>query len=930
MPPTIGERALSGCFWGLLSAVSLVLGALIGIHKKPSQFTNACMMAFGGGALIEALTIELFGNIINEQAHYGPAVTLVALGAAISGGVFFTGLNRLLNSHGGFLRKKAYLKDGIKKLRVLAHRRLIARLELVPFLHHLSPSDLDELSHTMKRVSLRAGQTLYTRSDATHAPLYFLLTGAIKVAVHDFDQRRRATSTTENFVLTRDATFGDIGLLTGISAASEAVALRPTKVLRIQGPALHRWLSTHPDAQQHLAEMAARHLRETGLFAAVPPSAIGKLQHAMHSSTHAAGTVLLERIDESSPVFVIVAGEVTVACGEHFDETEGFRCNDILGLHHLVLGRAVAARATTREATTVLRIEREALESAMGMSNVSAPDGSSAAPPQLSSHPQLHAFLRDQRARAANVTPAQERRLVLSRGALETSLRLQQLVEEFDALNSAPDAAPVVKRPPSPGLPIVLPSPRACPAIAAKAASASKAAAAPPVPRTAESARGASSELARATDSEASPSGSSSFAKGPPAGSSRTGAAASFGKTRTSRQTNQRQTNQRQTAAASTEPPSLHTSLAGYPTLRDYGWAECTLEHEAALSSSEEHHSLRGAAHRLAHALHESSSGHLLARASPLGAEESHTESTRAHRALHEPSHGRQHYDKHHDKHLSAVHRRSIERVLDEAEGISSKPLAEEMSLSHQPNGHQLNGHHPSGQWPSGHQPSGPTPNQSHGEAELHSSADGLEDAAHSPELDGALLEEQLSMVGGVEGPSTSGGGKSAALAIWLGILFDGIPESFVLGILTNRGDLASLVTFTVGVFLANFPEAMSSAAIMRTCGMRPRTVLLRWSAIWLGTGLGAACGAMIFGQSEGEDFTMALLVSAIEGLCGGAMLTLIANTVLPEAFEQGGDAVGLSCLLGFMAAIAVKSIGMEFAGAPEHEGPCDANLSVH
>ena len=47
--------------------------------------------------------------------------------------------------------------------------------------------------------------------------------------------------------------------------------------------------------------------------------------------------------------------------------------------------------------------------------------------------------------------------------------------------------------------------------------------------------------------------------------------------------------------------------------------------------------------------------------------------------------------------------------------------------------------------------------------------------------------------------------------------------------------------------------------------------------------------------------------------MCGGAMLTMITNTVLPEAFEQGGDVIGLSCLAGFMAAIAVRSTGMLF-----------------
>mmetsp|Transcript_108232 Transcript_108232/g.248194 ORF Transcript_108232/g.248194 Transcript_108232/m.248194 type:complete len:525 (-) Transcript_108232:159-1733(-) len=154
-------------------------------------------------------------------------------------------------------------------------------------------------------------------------------------------------------------------------------------------------------------------------------------------------------------------------------------------------------------------------------------------------------------------------------------------------------------------------------------------------------------------------------------------------------------------------------------------------------------------------------------------------------------------------------------------------------------------------------------------------------------------------------------GSKSAALMIWLGILIDGIPESFVLGILSNNGDKSSLITFVIGVFLANFPEAMSSSGTMKACGMKVTTILAMWSTIVVGTGFGAALGAALFppGSSENEDTL--LITAGIEGLCGGAMLTMIANTVLPEAFEQGGNVVGLSCLMGFMAALAVKSISM-------------------
>merc|ERR1712060_868777 len=138
---------------------------------------------------------------------------------------------------------------------------------------------------------------------------------------------------------------------------------------------------------------------------------------------------------------------------------------------------------------------------------------------------------------------------------------------------------------------------------------------------------------------------------------------------------------------------------------------------------------------------------------------------------------------------------------------------------------------------------------------------------------------------------------------IWLGILIDGVPESFVMGILCNTASQGRLLAFVVGVFLANFPEAMSSAGTMRLHGMKKRVIMVMWSSITVLTGVGAFIGATVFLPGSTDDPAVQKIIAAIEGLCGGAMLCMIANTVLPEAFEQGGDVTGLSALMGFLVA---------------------------
>lgn len=146
--------------------------------------------------------------------------------------------------------------------------------------------------------------------------------------------------------------------------------------------------------------------------------------------------------------------------------------------------------------------------------------------------------------------------------------------------------------------------------------------------------------------------------------------------------------------------------------------------------------------------------------------------------------------------------------------------------------------------------------------------------------------------------------GKGAAMAIWLGILLDGIPESLIIGIL-SAGVSGISLAFIAGVFLANLPEAMSSAVGMRKGGMAFLNILFMWGSLCLITGLGAAAGVLLFEPAASESSY--LLLSAIEGVAAGAMLTMIAETMLPEAFEQGGAIVGFSTLLGFSTALIIK-----------------------
>jgi CRP-like cAMP-binding protein len=146
-------------------------------------------------------------------------------------------------------------------------------------------------------------------------------------------------------------------------------------------------------------------------------------------------------------------------------------------------------------------------------------------------------------------------------------------------------------------------------------------------------------------------------------------------------------------------------------------------------------------------------------------------------------------------------------------------------------------------------------------------------------------------------------GHTGAAMAVFLGIMLDGIPESLVIGanVLTHGGISMSLIG---GLFLSNLPEALSSAAGMKEQGTRTARVLGMWTGLMLMTGLGAALGTVLLERAPETLFAF------IEGIAAGAMLTVVAETMLPEAFHKGGGIVGISTLCGFLTAVFFNAPG--------------------
>jgi zinc transporter, ZIP family len=141
-----------------------------------------------------------------------------------------------------------------------------------------------------------------------------------------------------------------------------------------------------------------------------------------------------------------------------------------------------------------------------------------------------------------------------------------------------------------------------------------------------------------------------------------------------------------------------------------------------------------------------------------------------------------------------------------------------------------------------------------------------------------------------------------SALSIVLGTVLDGIPESMVIGLTIFEGGAVG-AAYLAAVFISNLPEAISSTSGLATSGWAKSRILWMWVAIALISGLASLAGYGLFQDSSPGTVAFVLAFAA------GAILTMLAETMMPEAYEHGGKLVGVVTTLGFAVAFAIHTL---------------------
>ena len=139
-------------------------------------------------------------------------------------------------------------------------------------------------------------------------------------------------------------------------------------------------------------------------------------------------------------------------------------------------------------------------------------------------------------------------------------------------------------------------------------------------------------------------------------------------------------------------------------------------------------------------------------------------------------------------------------------------------------------------------------------------------------------------------------------LAIVLGTVLDGIPESMVIGLTIYEGGAVG-AAYLAAVFISNLPESISSTSGLLTAGWKKSRILWMWIGIAVVSGIASLAGYGLFQDSSPDTIAFVLTFAA------GAILTMLAQTMMPEAYEHGGKYVGVVTTLGFAVAFTIHTL---------------------
>ena len=246
--------------WGVGSAISLPLGALLGIWWKPKQKINSAFMAFGAGALLFALTIELFGHVPHHVESHGYWALLAAIGGALAGGALFDGLNNILNNRGAYLRKLSSAKDYLISLRKKRNKKLIEQLGKIKILSKLGPQQMAKLVNKVHTLNVDSGTKVFSQGDVSDS-MYFVVSGGIEIILHDSKADKSIA------LLEAEETFGELGVVSEQARSADAISKEDSVLFQVKKADVDSIIANIPELKKSIDELVKTRVEDLAVKA---------------------------------------------------------------------------------------------------------------------------------------------------------------------------------------------------------------------------------------------------------------------------------------------------------------------------------------------------------------------------------------------------------------------------------------------------------------------------------------------------------------------------------------------------------------------------------------------------------------------------------------------------------------------------------------
>lgn len=341
---------------------SLLIGVVIGLYGRPSRRTNAIIMAFGTGALIQALALELAfegAERLIEESHLSGLVSWCWVAAGfVVGGVLYSLGNRWLEGYGAALRHPALTKLYLLRQKRERSADLLGRLARVDLLCSLPPEEMEEVLLCVQPVQVAAGETLFRQGDAGDA-LYLIDQGEVAVLVDSEPPTSAVTAAIPLARLAAGQSFGETALLTGEPRTATVTAITDTALLKIGKEHFDELLDESPRLRQAVETLNSQRLLQNIAALRERPDATAwqkiALANVQRLSRKEQDVLLAKQAATGSPLALFLGATLdgipaSVVIGANFETLDAFRFTFLVAIFLSSVPEAIGSTLGMRQA----------------------------------------------------------------------------------------------------------------------------------------------------------------------------------------------------------------------------------------------------------------------------------------------------------------------------------------------------------------------------------------------------------------------------------------------------------------------------------------------------------------------------------------------------------------------------------------------------